>query len=153
MFTLMPGCLLQSPTKEISDRIEQDRKKTLLFSSFFLTFSLWPLDLPWDQWTLYIILSGKKCWLKIAVILQKTYQISISFVIGDCSWGEKKTNPNVLEPYVLCSGTPWYLMQIANSLQKSLMLGKIEGRRRRRRHGMRWLDGNTDAMDMKLGKL
>ena len=40
-----------------------------------------------------------------------------------------------------------------NSLKKSLMLGKIEGRRRRGRQGMRWLDGITDAMNMNLGRL
>ena len=44
-------------------------------------------------------------------------------------------------------------MRTADSLEKSLMLEKIEGRRRRGRQRMRWLDGNTDAMDMNLGKL
>ena len=46
-----------------------------------------------------------------------------------------------------------YLMQRANSLEKTLMLGKIEGRRRRGRQRMRWLDGITDAMDMGVGGL
>ena len=46
-----------------------------------------------------------------------------------------------------------HLMQRANSLEKTLMLGKIEGRRRRGRQRMRWLDGITDSMDMGLGGL
>ena len=46
-----------------------------------------------------------------------------------------------------------HLMRRAYSFEKTLVLGKIEGRRRRGRQGMRWLDGITDSMDMGMGEL
>ena len=79
-------------------------------------------------------------------------------------WTARRSNQSILEE--ISPGCSWeglmlklklqyfgHLMGRADSLEKTLMLGQIEGRKRRGRHRMRWLDGITDSMDMGLGGL
>ena len=79
-------------------------------------------------------------------------------------WTAKRSNQSILKqisPECLLEGLMLklklqyfgHLMQRADSFEKTLMLGKTEGRRRRGQQRMRWLDGITDSMDMRLGKL
>ena len=68
----------------------------------------------------------------------------------------KKINPEYsLEGLMLTLKLPYFvhLIQRTDSLEKTLMLGKVEGRRRRRQQGMRWMDDIIDSMDMSLSKL
>ena len=91
-----------------------------------------------------------KNWCFWTMVLKKTLENPL-----DCK-EIKPVNPEYSLEGLMLKLKLWYfghLMQSANSLEKTLMLGKIEGRRRRGWQRMRWLDDITDSMDMSLSKL
>ena len=100
----------------------------------------------------------KKCWAPKnwclwTAVLEKTLESPL-----DCK-ETKPVNPKGNQSWIFIGRTDaeapilWYLMWRADSLEKTMMLGKIEGRRRRGQQGIWWLDGITDSMDMSLSKV
>ena len=117
----------------------QKRATSLLLMSHFKSHTMKSL-LNWCFWT---------------VVLEKTLESPL-----DCR-EIKPVNPNEISPEYSLEGLMLklklqyfgHLMQRADSLEKTLMLGKIEGRRRRGQQWMRWLDVITDLVDMSLSEL
>ena len=108
---------------------------------------MWELDYK-ESWVL-------KNWCFWTVVLEKTLESPL-----DCKEIQpvhpKEISPGCsLEGLMLKLKVQYFghLMQIADSFEKTMMLWKIEGRRRRGQQRMRWLDGILDSMDMSLGKL
>ena len=108
---------------------------------------MWELDYK-EGWAL-------KIWCFWTVVLEKTLESPL-----DCKESNKsilkETSPGCsLEGLMLKLKLQYFghLMRRADSFENTLMLGKIEGRKRRRQQRFRWLDGITDSMDMSLGGL
>ena len=117
---------------------------------------VFPVVMYWcESWTIKKV-KALKNWCCLTVVLEKILEISLD--IKEI----KPVNPKENQPWILIDSDEWLILKLkpqyfghlmwkANSLENTLMLGKIEGRRRRGWEMMRWLEGIPDSMDMNLG--
>ena len=112
-----------------------------------------------------VVMCGCESWTIKKVECQKidVFKLWCWSTVLICPWTARRSNQSILkkiteyslEGLILKLKLQYIgpLVQRANSLEKTLMLGKIEGKRRRRRQRMKWLDGITNSMDMNLSTL
>ena len=151
---LKDACSLEesydNPRKHIRKQRHYFTNRTLSSQSYGFSGShvwIWKLDYK-ESW-------APKKWCLQTVVLEKTLKSSLD------SNKMKPVNPKGNQSWIFTGRTDaeaeapifGHLMQTGDSLEKTLLLGKTEGRRRRGRQRLRWLDGITDSMDMSLGKL
>ena len=137
------------------DRVLKSRDITLLTKVHIVKVMVFP-----------VVMYGCESWTLKKVECQRIYALDLWCwrKLLKVPWTARRSNQSILReinPEYSLEGLMLklklqyfgHLMQTANSLAKSLMLGEIEGRRRRGSQRVRWLDGITNAVDMNLGKL